>query len=159
MATALYPGRFDPVTKGHIDIASRASSLFDEVVIGVAYSRSTIFTLDERMAFFQNAVNEKGLTNLRLTPIEGLTVDSARSVGATAIVRGLRTGDFGYEFDMALMNRHMAPDVESIYLMTSLETLFVSSTRIRELAGFGQDVSDFVTKEVAIAIKEKFNSK
>ena len=77
MATALYPGRFDPVTKGHIDIASRASSLFDEVVIGVAYSRSTIFTLDERMAFFQNAIDEKKLTNLRVTPIEGLTVDSA----------------------------------------------------------------------------------
>ncbi|MDG1840007.1 MAG: pantetheine-phosphate adenylyltransferase, partial [Dehalococcoidia bacterium] len=109
--------------------------------------------------FFQNALDEKKLTNMRVTPIEGLTVDSARSVGATAIVRGLRTGDFGYEFDMALMNRHMAPDIESIYLMTSLETLFVSSTRIRELAGFGQDVSDFVTEEVAIAIKEKFNNK
>ena len=83
-------------------------------------------------------------------------MESAREVGATAIVRGLRTGDFGYEFDMALMNRHMAPDVESIYLMTSLETLFVSSTRIRELAGFKRDVSDFVTAEVAEAIAEKF---
>ncbi|HIE84217.1 MAG TPA: pantetheine-phosphate adenylyltransferase [Dehalococcoidia bacterium] len=159
MVTALYPGKFDPVTMGHVDIAARASSLFDEVVIGVAYSRSTIFTLDERMAFFQNATDEKKLTNIRVTPIEGLTVDSARSVGAAAIVRGLRTGDFGYEFDMALMNRHMAPDIESIYLMTSLETLFVSSTRIRELAGFGRDVSDFVTEQVAIAISEKFNNK
>ena len=156
MVIALYPGRFDPVTYGHIDIADRASKLFDSVVIGVAYSRSTIFSLDERMSFFSNALDEKGIRNVLVQPVKGLTVESAREVGATAIVRGLRTGDFGYEFDMALMNRHMAPDVESIYLMTSLETLFVSSTRIRELAGFKRDVSDFVTSEVAEAIAEKF---
>ena len=156
MVVALYPGRFDPVTYGHIDIAARASKLFDSVVIGVAYSRSTIFSLDERMSFFSNALDEKGIKNVLVQPVKGLTVESAREVGATAIVRGLRTGDFGYEFDMALMNRHMAPDVESIYLMTSLETLFVSSTRIRELAGFKRDVSDFVTSEVAEAIAEKF---
>ena len=156
MVVALYPGRFDPVPYGHIDSAARASKLIDSVVIGVAYSRSTIFSLDERMSFFSNALDEKGIKNVQVQPVKGLTVESAREVGATAIVRGLRTGDFGYEFDMALMNRHMAPDVESIYLMTSLETLFVSSTRIRELAGFKSDVSDFVTSEVAEAIAEKF---
>ena len=108
------------------------------------------------MSFFSNALDEKGIKNVQVQPVKGLTVESAREVGATAIVRGLRTGAFGYEFDMALMNRHMAQDVESIYLMTSLETLFVSSTRIRELAGFKRDVSDFVTSEVAEAIAEKF---
>jgi len=157
MTVALYAGRFDPCTNGHLDIVERAAKLFDQVVIGVAASRSTIFTLEERIEMFEQAVASIGLTNVRATAISGLTVDEAKSQGANILVRGLRAGDFAYEFDMALMNRNMAPDIESVYLMTALEHLFVSATRIRELASFGRDVSEFVPPNVGAAILTKFN--
>ncbi len=157
MTVALYAGRFDPCTNGHLDIVERAAKLFDQVVIGVAASRSTIFTLEERIEMFDQAVTAIGLTNVRSTPISGLTVDEAKSQGANILVRGLRPGDFAYEFDMALMNRNMAPDIESVYLMTALEHLFVSATRIRELASFGRDVTEFVPPNVGAAIIKKFN--
>ena len=156
MTVALYAGRFDPVTNGHLDIVVRAARVFDEVVIGVASSRSTVFSLEERIALFEQAVSSEGLTNVRTTAISGLTVEEAKSQGAQVLVRGLRTGDFTYEFDMALMNRNMAPDIESVYLMTALEHLFVSATRIRELASFGRDVSAFVPPGVNEAILKKF---
>jgi pantetheine-phosphate adenylyltransferase len=157
MTVALYAGRFDPVTNGHLDIVERAARLFDQVVIGVAASRSTVFSLEERIELFEQAVDSIGLTNVRTTAISGLTVDEAKSQGAQILVRGLRAGDFAYEFDMALMNRNMAPDIESVYLMTALEHLFVSATRIRELASFGRDVSEFVPPNVGEAILKKFN--
>ena len=119
MTVALYAGRFDPVTNGHLDIVERAARLFDQVVIGVAASRSTIFSLEERIEMFEQAVAAIGLTNVRTTAISGLTVDEAKAQGAQILVRGLRAGDFAYEFDMALMNRNMAPDIESVYLMTA----------------------------------------
>ena len=156
MTVALYAGRFDPVTNGHLDIVERAARLFDQVVIGVAASRSTIFSLEERIEMFEQAVAAIGLTNVRTTAISGLTVDEAKAQGAQILVRGLRAGDFAYEFDMALMNRNMAPDIESVYLMTALEHLFVSATRIRELASFGRDVSEFVPSNVGDAILKKF---
>ncbi len=156
MTVALYAGRFDPVTNGHLDIVERAAKIFDSVVVGVAASRSTIFSLEERIQLFEQAVAEIGLTNVRTTAISGLTVDEAKSQGAQVLVRGLRAGDFAYEFDMALMNRNMAPDIESVYLMTALEHLFVSATRIRELASFGRDVSQFVPPNVAAVIRQKF---
>ena len=156
MTVALYAGRFDPVTNGHLDIVERAARLFDQVVIGVAASRSTIFSLEERIEMFEQAVAGIGLTNVRTTAISGLTVDEAKAQGAQILVRGLRAGDFAYEFDMALMNRNMAPDIESVYLMTALEHLFVSATRIRELASFGRDVSEFVPSNVGDAILKKF---
>lgn len=156
MTVALYAGRFDPVTNGHLDIVERAAKIFDNVVIGVAASRSTIFSLEERIELFEQASAEIGLTNVRVTAISGLTVDEAKSQGAQVLVRGLRAGDFAYEFDMALMNRNMAPDIESVYLMTALEHLFVSATRIRELASFGRDVSQFVPPNVAAVIRKKF---
>lgn len=158
MTVALYAGRFDPVTNGHLDVVARAASIFAEVVVGVAASRSAIFTLEERTSMFEAAVRAAGLKNVRFASITGLTVDEARKQGATVIVRGLRAGDFAYEFDMALMNRDMAPDVESIYLMTALEHLFVSGTRIRELASFGRDVSKFVPAGVNEALRKKFQS-
>ena len=108
MTVALYAGRFDPVTNGHLDIVERAAKIFDNVVVGVAASRSTIFSLEERIELFEQAVAEIGLTNVRTTAISGLTVDEAKSQGAQVLVRGLRAGDFAYEFDMALMNRNMA---------------------------------------------------
>lgn len=157
MTVALYAGRFDPCTNGHLDIVERAAKLFDQVVIGVAASRSTVFSLEERIDLFEQAVAAIGLTNVRVTAISGLTVDEAKAQGAEILVRGLRAGDFTYEFDMALMNRNMAPDIESVYLMTALEHLFVSATRIRELASFGRDVSEFVPPNVGDAILKKFN--
>lgn len=156
MTVGLYAGRFDPPTNGHLDITERAARIFDEVVIGVAVSRSAIFSLEERMTLFEDAIRERGITNTRVTSIAGLTVDEARAQGAQVIVRGLRAGDFTYEFDMALMNRNMEPEIESVYLMTALEHLFVSGTRIRELASFGRDVSEFVPGPVNEAILKKF---
>ena len=98
----------------------------------------------------------KHCDNVRVTSIQGLTVDSAKACGASVIVRGLRVADFTYEFDMALMNRNMAPDIESVYMMTALEHLFVSATRIRELSSFGRDVTEFVPAGVNAAIQKKF---
>jgi len=154
MTVALYPGRFDPVTNGHVDIVQRAARIFETVVVGVAKSRSAIFTLEERIDMMQNALGDLG--NVTVTSIEGLTVDSAKACGASVIVRGLRVADFTYEFDMALMNRNMAADVESVYMMTALEHLFVSATRIRELASFGREVTEFVPAGVNEAIQKKF---
>jgi pantetheine-phosphate adenylyltransferase len=125
------------------------------VVVGVAVSRSAIFTLEERMQMFERAVAEIGLRNVKVTSIEGLTVEEAKKQGASVLVRGLRVADFTYELDQALMNRSMAPDIESVYMMTSIEHLFVSATRVRELASFGRDVSEFVPPGVNEAIQEK----
>lgn len=154
MTVALYPGRFDPVTNGHLDIIQRAASIFESVVVGVASSRSTVFSLEERMAMITQALRSMG--NVRVTAIAGLTVDEAKAQGAQVLLRGLRVADFTYEFDMALMNRNMAPDIESVYMMTALEHLFVSASRIRELASFGRDVSAFVPPGVNEAIHQKF---
>ncbi|MDA0270580.1 MAG: pantetheine-phosphate adenylyltransferase [Chloroflexi bacterium] len=159
MTVALYAGRFDPVTNGHLDIATRAASMFEQLVIGVAASRSALFSLEERIALFEDGVKRAGLTNVRITSIAGLTVEEARSQGAQVLVRGLRAGDFGYEFDMTLMNRHMAPDIDSVYLMTALEHSYVSGTRVRELASFHRDVSEFVSPAVNDAILKKFAPK
>ena len=153
MTVALYPGTFDPVTNGHLDIVKRAAHIFETVVVGVAPSRSAIFSLEERIAMMEEAV--RGLHNVRVSSIAGLTVDSAKACGANVIVRGLRVADFTYEFDMALMNRNMEPDIESVYMMTALEHLFVSATRIRELASFGRDVTEFVPAGVNEAIQKK----
>ena len=157
MTVALYAGRFDPVTNGHLDIVERAAKIFDNVVVGVAASRSTIFSLEERIELFEQAVAEIGLTNVRTTAISGLTVDEAKSQGAQVLVRGLRAGDFAYEFDMALMNRNMAPDIESVYLMTNQDFLYVSASRIREVARLGYDVSDLVPAHVYKALQAKFS--
>ena len=154
MTVALYPGRFDPVTNGHVDIVQRAARIFEKVVVGVAKSRSAIFTLEERIDMMERALGN--LDNVQVTSIEGLTVDSAKACGASVIVRGLRVADFTYEFDMALMNRNMAADIESVYMMTALEHLFVSASRIRELASFGREVTEFVPAGVTEAIQKKF---
>ncbi|MBM4416045.1 MAG: pantetheine-phosphate adenylyltransferase [Chloroflexi bacterium] len=155
MTVAMYPGRFDPVTNGHLDIVRRASLIYEQVVVAVANSSSTLFTTDERVALFRNAVAE--MANVRVTRMDGLTVDTARHEGAQVLVKGLRAiTDFNAEFDMALMNRKMTPELESTFLMTSLEYLFISASRIRELAGFGIDVSEHVPPGVAEALRAKF---
>ena len=154
MTVAMSPGRFDPVTKGHVDIATRASTIYERVIIAVAESRSALFSTEERCQLAIDAVAH--LDNVGVTTFSGLTIEAAQSHGANVLIRGLRAiTDFTVEFDMALMNRKMAPDVESVYLMTAAEHMFISASRVRELAGFGRDVSDLVPPNVATAITEK----
>jgi pantetheine-phosphate adenylyltransferase len=152
---ALYPGRFDPVTNGHLDIARRAANLFDRVVVAVFDLPSgTLFSTEERVSMFRKAVEDDD--RIDVEPFRGLMVEFARKQRASAIVRAIRSvTDFSYEFDMALMNKRMAPDIESVYLMASLEFLFISGTRIREVAGLGFDVRDLVPAHVATALKER----
>lgn len=154
MTRGLYPGRFDPVTNGHLDLISRAMTLFDELVVGVAVN-SPIFPLEERLDFICTAT--AGFANVRVKPFDGLTTNFAREIGASVLVRGIRgVTDFETEFDMALMYRKMAPEIECVYLMTSLEHLFVSASRIREVASLGFDVSELVPSHVAEALRKKY---
>jgi len=155
LVAAVYPGRFDPVTHGHLDIVQRASSMFTRLVVAVYDQTGALFPLEERVAMFQEAV--KHLPNVSAKPFSGLVVEFARREGATVLVRGIRAvTDFETEFDMALMNKKIAPEVESIYLMASLEHLFVSGRRIREVASLGYDVKDMVPPHVAEALRRRF---
>lgn len=155
-AVALFPGRFDPVTNGHRDIARRASRMFDRVIVAPAeLKQNYLFTQAERVDLFRQAVSD--IKNIDVQPFSGLTVDFARKVGATVVVRSMRAvTDFEAEFDMALMNKKMAPEVESIYMMASLEHLFISGTRIREVSALGYDVSDLVPPHVWAALQAKY---
>ena len=156
MTTALFPGRFDPVTNGHVDIGVRAARLFDEVVVGVFDLPSgTIFSTEERVALFARAM--EAYDNVTVKSFSGLTVEFARQESAQVLVRGIRavTG-FEAEFDMALMNKRMAPEIESVYMMSSIEHLFISGTRIREVARLVYDVTNLVPEHVAQALKKKF---
>jgi pantetheine-phosphate adenylyltransferase len=159
MNTAIYPGSFDPVTNGHVDIATRAAELFDHLIIAV-YDRpmkNLLFSTDERMAMAQEAV--KGLTNVTVASYNGLTVNFARSVEARVIVRGLRAlSDFELEFQMALTNRKLAPDIDTLCLITRQEYTFLSSSVTKEIAMVGGCVDQMVPAHVAAAMKEKFRS-
>jgi pantetheine-phosphate adenylyltransferase len=157
LTTAVFPGRFDPVTNGHIDIALRAARLFDAVVIAVLDTKSAMFTTEQRVKFFAKAVQSTPTVTVK--PFDGLVVEFAQREQAGVLVRGIRavTG-FEAEFDMALMNKRMAPGIESVYLMSSLEHLFISGSRIREVASLGYDVSELVPAHVAEALRERFSS-
>jgi pantetheine-phosphate adenylyltransferase len=155
LTTALFAGRFDPVTNGHLDTAHRAAALFDQLVVAVADTKTAMFSTEERVRFFAEAIEDR--KNVKVVPYSGLTVEFARSQGATVLIRSMRGAtDFNNEFDMALMNRTMAPEIESVYLIARLEHLFISGTRIREVAGLGYDVTDLVPANVAAALKLKF---
>ena len=158
---AVYPASFDPITNGHLDLISRASRLFDEVVVAVAENVAKgggSLTLDERLALVREAVGV--FPNVRVDVISGLLVDYVRGIGARIVLRGLRAlADFEYEFEMALMNRHMKPEIETLFLMTSQEYFYVSSSRLKELVHFGADVSEFVPESVAKKLKEKLGPK
>jgi pantetheine-phosphate adenylyltransferase len=157
LAIALFAGRFDPVTNGHLDIAKRAAALFDQVVVGVAFSKSTLFSAEERADMFRKAVADQ--PNVEVAAYTGLTVDFARSKGATVLIRSMRgSPDFQAEFDQALMNRHMAPEIESVYLISRLEYLYISGTRIREVATLGYDVSELVPSHVTEALRRKLGN-
>ena len=160
MVAAVYPGRFDPVTLGHVDIAQRAATLFDRVVIAVydLPPSGCLFTTEQRVSLFAEAVRH--IEHVEVKSFTGLIVDFARKEAAKALVRGIRAvTDFEAEFDMALMNSKMAPEIESVYLMASLEHLLVSGHRIREVASMGYDVGDLVPPGVAAALREKFGGK
>lgn len=156
MARALYPGTFDPITMGHVDIVSRVSALFDKLIIGVydTPSKELLFSLEERTAMTKTAVGH--IPNAEVHPYHGLTVEFARRLGATVVIRGLRTGsDFEYEFEMAYMNKKLAPDIESLYMMSSLEYQFVSSSILKEVLQLGADITDLVPPHVLKALREK----
>ncbi len=157
MLTAIYPGRFDPVTNGHIDITLRAASMFERVVVAVydLDERKALFDTDERVAMFREAVTNHSQVEVR--SFTGLVVDFARKEQAKVLVRGIRAvTDFEAELDMALMNKKMAPEIESVYLMASLEHLYVSGHRIREVAKLGYDVGELVPAHVMAALERKF---
>lgn len=160
MVTALYAGRFDPVTNGHVDIAQRAATLFQRVVVAVydLPPSAGLLTTEERVALFQGAVTH--LRNVEVKAFSGLAVDFARKEQAKVLVRGIRAvSDFEAELDMALMNKKMAPEIESMYLMASLEHLYVSGHRIREVASLGYDVGEMVPPHVLEALQKKFGKK
>ena len=157
MVMALYPGSFDPVTRGHIDVAARGAALFDKMVIAVysTPSKNLLFTAAERVELFEDAVSH--LPNVEVRQFEGLVVRFAQEIGAAVIVRGLRSGsDFEYEYEMAFMNRKLAPDVDMVSFMTSQEHMFVSSSLLKEVARLGGDITEMVTPKVADAVYSKF---
>ncbi len=153
---AVYPASFDPITNGHLDLITRASRLFDRVIVAVAknVAKSGLFELDERIEMIEDAVAD--LDGVDVDVIDGLLVDYVRAKGAQVVLRGLRVlADFEYEFEMAMMNSHMYPDLKTVYMMTSAKWFFVSSSRLREIASFGADVSEFVPKLVGQRLREK----
>ena len=156
---AIYPGSFDPVTNGHLDVIQRAARIFDEVVVAVAYNEQKrgLFTVDERAAFLGEATG--GFGNVRVSRFDGLLVDFARDQQAGAVIRGLRAvSDFEFEFQMALMNRKLDQSIEAIFLMPREDYVYLSSRIVKEIASHGGDVGKFVPPAVAHALREKFVS-
>ena len=157
MRRVIYPGSFDPITNGHLDVINRAATLFDEVIVAVAFNeqKQSLFTVDERVSL----INEVSATmpNIRIARFDGLLMDFARKEQATAVVRGLRAvSDFEFEFQMALMNRKLEPQIETIFLMPAEKYTYLSSRIVKEIARLGGDVSSFVPVSVAKALRERF---
>jgi pantetheine-phosphate adenylyltransferase len=157
---AIVPGSYDPVTYGHLDVIERAAGLFDSIIVGVVNlpvrKGTTLFTAEERCGFIADAARDLKLDNVAVKPFSNLLVEFAQDNDARAIVKGLRAiSDFEYEFEMNQLNRMQAPDVESIYLMSSPRFSFLSSSGVRELATFGGNIDDLVPASVATALKER----
>ena len=158
MRKVLYPGTFDPITNGHIDIIRRARELFDGIVVTVAInpSKSPLFSIDERIEMIKESI--KDFNNIDVDSFDGLVVDHAKQVGAVGIIRGLRAvSDFEYEFQMALMNRKLAGEIATVFLMPHEKYTYLNSSIVRNLASLKSDVSDFVPPIVSDALKEKFS--
>ncbi|HJQ65635.1 MAG TPA: pantetheine-phosphate adenylyltransferase [Gemmatimonadales bacterium] len=152
----VYPGSFDPVTRGHEDLIRRSLAFVDRVIVAVAVNvaKQPLFTLEERVALLQETIR---LPEVDIRSFDGLLVDFARSVGAAVIVRGLRAvSDFEYEFQMALMNRTLAPTLETVFLVPAFDLTYLSSSLVREVARFGGDVSQLVQPSVQQALRKKF---
>ena len=160
MTIAIYPGSFDPITKGHLDIINRATKLFEKLIIGVydTPDKHLLFTTEERAEMVRQAT--ANLPNVEVRVFNGLTVDFAKKVKAQAIVRGLRmSADFEREFDLAMMNKKLAPEIELVCLMSDLKYQFLSSSLLKEAASLGGKVDDLVPKHVAEALRKKVRSK
>ncbi len=158
MVTAIYPGTFDPITKGHADITQRAANLFDKVIIAVAdtTSKNTLFTIDERVELTRKVLSD--IKNVEVIPFRALATDLAREKKASVIVRGIRAvSDFDYEFQMAGMNRQLNSDIETVFLTPSENLACTTSSLVREIASLNGDVSLFVDSIVVAALKEKFS--
>jgi pantetheine-phosphate adenylyltransferase len=160
--TAVCPGTYDPVTNGHLDIITRAAHVFDRLIVAVVRKpprkQSTVFSAEERRAFLEDATADLG--NVEIAVFSNLLVEFAREHGATAIVKGLRAiSDFEYEFEMNQLNRKLAPEMESIYIIASPDYSFLSSTGVKEMATFGGDVGDLVPEPVAKAMAERLARK
>jgi pantetheine-phosphate adenylyltransferase len=156
LRVAVYPGSFDPVTRGHEDLIGRALTFADRVIVAVAVNvaKQPLFTLDERVALLRQAVDRP---EVEVRAFDGLLADFARAAGAAVIVRGLRAvSDFEYEFQMALMNRNLAPGIETVFLVPAFDLTYLSSSLVREVARFGGDVSALVHPAVQRALRHKF---
>jgi pantetheine-phosphate adenylyltransferase len=159
MVAAVYPGTFDPLTYGHMDIVERAAGLFGKLIVGIYEnpSKQPLFPLEQRVELVKEAVT--GLTNVHVKAFKGLTVDFIHRIGGRVMIRGLRANsDFEREFEMALMNRKLAPDIELLCLMTSSQYQFLSSSLIKEVAKLGGCLEGMVPDHVAVALREKFSS-
>ena len=158
MITAIYPGTYDPVTNGHVDVITRAAGIFDRVVVGVVGSpqhKQPLFSLDERVGFLRDALS--GVDNVEVDVFSELVVEFARKWDAKVIVKGLRViSDFEWEFQMNQLNRTLAPEVETVYVMASPQVSFVSSSGVKEIASFGGNVDELVPESVARRFKELF---
>lgn len=156
---AIYPGSFDPVTNGHLDVVDRARKLFDEVIVAVAHNdqKQPLFTLEERLDLLRTTIGH--LDKVEIAPLDGLLVDFALARQATAVIRGLRAvSDFEFEFQMALMNRKLEATVETIFLMPKEEYTYLSSRIVKEIARLGGDVAEFLPAPVAAALRAKLDS-
>ena len=158
MITAIYPGTYDPVTNGHIEIITRAAGIFDRVVVGVVGSphhKTPMFEVDERVEFLHQAIDD--VPNVEIDVFKELVVEFARKWDAKVIVKGLRVvSDFEWEFQMNQLNRHLAPDIETVYVMASPQVSFVSSSGVKEIASFGGNVEELVPPAVAKRLRELF---
>lgn len=160
MKKAIYPGSFDPVTLGHLDVIQRASKLFDHLIIGVLNNsaKTPLFTVEERVNMIKEAV--KDIPNVEVKSFGGLMVDFARECGANAVVRGLRAvTDFEYELQIAQLNHVINPEIDTVFLTTSLQYAYLSSSLTKEVASYGGDISQFVTPQVEIEVKRKYKDK
>ena len=159
MTTALYPGSFDPVTNGHVDIARRAANVFERLIVGVydAPPKRLLFETEERIDLFQQAVAD--VANIEIIPYTGLTIHLAKKLGAKVMVRGLRANsDFEHEFEMAMMNRNMDPDIEVVCMMTRTEYQFLSSSLLKEVCSLGGKIDNLVPAHVEEALKSKLRN-
>ena len=155
--TVIYPGTFDPITNGHVDLAERAARLFDRVVVAIAFSekKKTLFNLEQRVSLCETSLGH--LPNVEVKGFDNLLTEFARSLGARCVLRGLRAvADFEYEFQLANMNRAIYPEFESIFLTPSEHLSYISSTLVREIAAFGGNVTPFVPQPVAEALAARF---
>jgi len=156
MHTAIYPGSFDPITNGHLDVVRRALSLVDRVIVGVIYNpaKAPLFSLEERMNLIRHHFRDE--PRVDVDSFSGLLIDFARLKNIYTIIRGLRAvSDFDYEFQMAITNRHLCPELDTVFLMTDVDYSYLSSSLVKQVARFGGDVSSFVPPDIETKLKEK----